>query len=86
MQGNPMIQNLMVNRMGQTMAPIKNLMNTIRNASNPQMMFQQMVSQNPKLQQVMKYVQDSGGDAKSAFYKMANEQGIDPNTILNQLM
>lgn len=76
----------MVNRMGQTMAPIKNLMNTIRNASNPQMMFQQMVSQNPKLQQVIKYVQDSGGDAKSAFYKMANEQGIDPNTILNQLM
>jgi hypothetical protein len=61
-------------------------MNTIRNASNPQMMFQQMVSQNPKLQQVMKYIQDSGGDAKSAFYKMANEQGIDPNTILNQLM
>jgi len=76
----------MANRMGQTMAPIKNLMNTIRNASNPQMMFQQMVSQNPKLQQVMKYIQDSGGDAKSAFYKMANEQGIDPNTILNQLM
>ena len=76
----------MANRMGQTMAPIKNLMNTIRNASNPQIMFQQIVSQDPKLQQVIKYVQDSGGDAKSAFYKMANEQGIDPNTILNQLM
>lgn len=80
-----MLANLNQSRMAQTLSPIKQMMNTIRNAGNPQMMLNQMMSQNPQIKQVMDYIQQNGGDAKSAFYKMAQEKGVDPNEILSQL-
>ena len=69
----------------QRLAPIKNMMNTVRNAGNPQMMMNQMLSQNPQLQQAMNYINANGGNAKSAFYKLAKEQGVNPDEILNYL-
>lgn len=45
-----------------------------------------MTSQNPQLAQAIKYVNDNGGDAKAAFYKLAKEKGVNPQSILNQLM
>jgi hypothetical protein len=61
------------------------MLQTIRSAGNPQMMMQQMMSQNPQMQSVMDYVQQNGGDAKSAFYKLAKEKGVNPDDIINQL-
>ena len=80
-----MLTNLNQSRITQTLSPIKQMMNTIRNAGNPQMMLNQMLAQNPQYKQVMDYIQQNGGDAKSAFYKMAQEKGVDPNEILSQL-
>ena len=54
---------------------------TIKSMGNPQMMVQQM----PQYKQVMDYINQNGGDAKSAFYKMAKEMGVDPDEILNQM-
>ena len=71
--------------MMQTLSPIKQMMNTLKSAGNPQMMLNQMMSQNPQLKQVMTYVQQNGGDAKTAFYKLVQEKGVDPNEILRQL-
>ena len=48
---------------------------------NPQMMIQQM----PQYKQAMDYINENGGDAKLAFYKMAEEMGVDPDEILNQM-
>lgn len=81
MNTNPMLTNLNQNRM----APIKQMMNTLRNSGNPQMMLNQMLMQNPNYRQVMNYVNANGGDAKTAFYKMANERGVNPDEILRQL-
>ena len=64
---------------------ILTLINNIRNSTNPQETFSQLMNNNPQLQQVMNYVQQNGGDAKAAFYNLAKEKGIDPNTILSQL-
>ena len=64
---------------------IKNLMQTVRSAGNPQAMLQQMAASNPQLRQAMDYVQQCGGDPKQAFYKLAQQRGIDPNEILNML-
>ena len=61
------------------------MMNSMRNATNPQAMFNQMVSQNPKMQEIMQYINENGGDAKQAYYKMAEQKGIDPNYIINEL-
>ena len=36
------------------------------------------------LGQVMEYIQKNGGDAKSAFYNLANQLGADPQEVLSQ--
>lgn len=78
---NPMLQNLNQSKTFQ----IRQMMQTLKNAGNPQMMFNQMMAQNPQYKQVMDYVNANGGDAKAAFYKMAQEKGVNPDDILNQL-
>ena len=45
----------------------------------------QMAASNPQMQQVMQFVNQNGGDAKQAFYNLAQQRGIDPNEVLNQL-
>lgn len=44
-----------------------------------------MMMQNPQMKQVMDFINQNGGDAKSAFYKLADWRGVDPNEILNML-
>ena len=46
---------------------------------------QQMSNNNPQMQQVMRVIQQNGGDARAAFYNTAKQLGKDPNVILNQL-
>ncbi len=48
---------------------------------NPVGMLQNM----PQYQQAMQLIQQSGGNAQAAFYKLAQQRGVDPNTILNAL-
>lgn len=43
------------------------------------------ISNNPQLAQAIKYVNDNGGNPKDAFYKLAKEKGVDPQSILNSL-
>ena len=82
---NPMLAMLNQNRMVQNLQPIKNMMNMLRSAGNPQMMLQQMTAQNPQMRQVMDLVQQNGGNAKQAFYKLAEQKGVNPDEILNML-
>ncbi len=60
-----------------------NLMQTIKNSPNPNLAMQNMLSSNPNFQNVVNYINQNGGDARSAFYNMAAQKGIDPNSILN---
>lgn len=80
-----MLTALNQNKMFQGMAQAKKMIQTLKSVGNPQMMFNQMMGQNPQLKQIMDYVNANGGDPKSAFYKMAEERGIDPESILSQL-
>lgn len=61
------------------------MLNQIRNAQNPQAAAEQMLFNNPNFREVLTYINQNGGDAKSAFYNLAAQKGIDPNSILNQL-
>lgn len=83
---NPMLQSLNNSHIPQNITPIKNMMNVVRSAGNPQMVFNQMIGQNPQIKQVMDYVNANGGDPKTAFYKLAQEKGVDPDEIIKQLM
>lgn len=44
-----------------------------------------MMKNNPNYAQAMKLVEESGGDAKSAFYNLAEKNGINPDDILSLL-
>ena len=57
----------------------------LKSAGNPQAMLSQMMANNPQYAQVQELVKASGGDAKAAFYKLAQERGVDPNTIIDAL-
>lgn len=59
------------------------MFNTVKSSSNPNQVMQEMLSNNPQFQNVIGYINQNGGDARTAFYNMAAQRGIDPNSILN---
>lgn len=79
---NPIMQLL---NQQQTQNGIFDLINLVRNSPNSQSALASLAQNNPQVQQVMQYVNQNGGDAKAAFYKKAQELGVDPNLIINQL-
>ena len=46
---------------------------------------QQMMGQNPAMRQAMQYIQQNGGNPKTAAEKLAKERGIDLNAVMNNL-
>lgn len=82
--GNPMLSQLNKGMMG-NLSQVKQMWGMLKNAGNPQAMLQQMMSNNPQYAQIQKMISASGGDPKAAFYKLAEEKGIDPNEIINAL-
>lgn len=59
--------------------------NQVRHSQNPEQMMQMLFANNPQYNNVMSYIQQNGGDAKSAFYNMAAQMGVNPETILSKL-
>lgn len=60
----------------------KQMMQAIRSSGNPQAMLNQMVSQNPQINQIIKQY---GGDPKTAFYRYAEANGVNPDDILQMM-
>ena len=75
---NPLLTGIMNPQM-------KQLMQTVMTSQNPQMALQNLVQNNPNMKQAIDYVNANGGNPKDAFYKLAKEKGIDPDSILNSL-
>ena len=61
------------------------MMNICKNANDPQAMLYSILQQNPQMKSAMDLVRQSGGDPKTAFYKLAEQQGVDPEEIINAL-
>lgn len=53
--------------------------------TNPQAYLQQALSQNPKANDIVSAIKNNNGNLEKAYYELAKKQGVDPNTILNQL-
>lgn len=58
---------------------------TVRNSNNPNMVMNKLIQSNPRLKQVYDMVQQNGGNGKQIFFQLAQQKGIDPNTILSKL-
>lgn len=69
------LQQLNRNNVGQIQQMVQML------KGNPIGMLQNM----PQYQQAMNLIQQSGGNAQAAFYKLAQERGVDPNEVLKAL-
>ena len=67
------------------MQQIKNLMNSVRAAKDPQFALNQLMTNNPRLQQAMLLIQTMGGNPEQAFYTYAKQMGVDPNEVLNTI-
>ena len=80
-----MLSMLNQNRVSSQIQPIKNALNMVRAAQNPQLMMNQLMQKNPMYSQVQQIIQQNGGDPQKAFYSLAQQMGVDPNQILNQL-
>lgn len=63
-------------------AQARQMVQAIRSSGNPQAMISQIATKNPQLSQI---IQQYGGDPKTAFYKYAEANGIDPNEILSMM-
>lgn len=66
-------------------SPIRNMISAVKNAGNPQAMLMRMAQNNPQFREAVSMVNQYGGDPKTAFYKIAEQKGIDPEAILSQL-
>ena len=64
------------------LAQAKQMVQMVKSSGNPQAMVNQMISKNPQVNQV---IQQYGGDPKTAFYKYAEANGVDPNEILQMM-
>ena len=60
----------------------KQMMQAIRSSGNPQALINQMMSQNPQVNQI---IQQYGGDPKTAFYRYAEANGVNPDDILQMM-
>ena len=65
---------------------IKQIMRTVQMSRNPQMVLNQLINSNPQMKQAVEYIQANGGNPRDAFYKLAEEKGVNPDSILNSLM
>lgn len=64
---------------------VRQMVNMVKSARNPQAMLNQLMQNNPNYKQVTELINQNGGDPKRAFYALAQQQGIDPNEILDML-
>lgn len=69
----------------QVMQQIKGVMNQIKMAQNPQYALNQMLMSNPQIAQAVNFIKSSGGNPQQAFYNLAQQKGVDPQMVLNEL-
>jgi hypothetical protein len=64
---------------------IKQMANMLKGKSNPMQMLMGMSQNNPQISQVFNMLNGSGMSAKDMFYNIANQRGINPDDIINNL-
>ena len=80
---NPILQALAGRTpAGNMLGQARQMIQTIKSSNDPQAMISQMLSRNPQVNQI---INQYGGDPRTAFYKYAEANGIDPNDILSMM-
>ena len=80
------LQQLGRNRMMQAIQPVRQLMNTVRFAQNPQAALSQLMQNNPQLQQVMQFVRMAGQDPTTMLNTIAAQNGTSVEELIREAM
>ena len=67
------------------MGMLSQMIGTVQAARDPMAVINQIAMSNPQLQQVMQMINQNGGNAQQLFYNTAQQWGIDPNPIIQQV-
>ena len=70
---------------GNNLQYIQMMKDSLRNSANPQATLQSIIKANPRYQNVMNFINQNGGNPRTAFYNLAQQRGIDPSQILSLL-
>ena len=54
--------------------------------SNPQAMMNQMLVNNPNVQQALTFIKQAGNNPQTAFMNLAKQKGVNPQEFINELM
>lgn len=81
---NPILNGLPKN-FGQNFGQMKQMIQMLKSASNPQRMIAELIANNPNGKEIMDYVNQYNGNYEKAFMDKAQELGIDVNDFLNNL-
>lgn len=82
---NSALSNFSSSSENQQSPSLFDMYNQVRHSKNPDQAMQMLLANNPQYHNVMNYIQQNGGDARSAYYNMAAQMGVDPNLILSKL-
>ena len=82
---NKLYQQLNQQSSSEPLSEAVELNRTVQQANNPNAIMNKLIQSNPRLRMAYNMVQQNGGNAKTLFYQLAQQKGIDPNSILNQL-
>lgn len=86
MMSNPLFATTVSPQNRQPQSPsIMDILKQVKTSSNPQQTMENILFNNPNFQQVMSFINQNGGDAKSAFYNLAAQKGVNPEDVLKQL-
>ena len=86
MWNNPQLNPFTKTDLSGALAPVKQLMQTVRVAQNPQAALAQAIQQNPQYAQLQTIIQQFGNDPGKAFRELAQQNGYDPDEILRNLI
>lgn len=68
----------------QAIQSVKRMVNTFRAAQNPSAGLQAMARQNPAIGNIMRIC--GPGGLQNSFYRLCQEQGVNPDDILREIM
>jgi len=54
--------------------------------NNPQAMMNQMLMNNPNVQQALTFIKQAGNNPQTAFMNLAKQKGVNPQEFINELM
>lgn len=79
---NSLFQQLNQNQSLSLPSNIRQMIQMLKGASNPQAMAQQMLQQNPQLKSM---IQMANGNPEQAFKNLAKQMNVNPDEIMNML-